>query len=177
MNRKTAVLAVVFSAATGLWGAAQAAGKDCPGDGKPMAKPGAMHSEMMDPSARVERRLARLKAELKPTGQQEPLWQAFAEKSKSEAAKNFQAMSERMKSDKPMTAPERLAQVQDQMKLRLAGMESVSESFKNLYAVLSAEQKSVADQHFSGMGRRARRADTGAAAPKPQGHDPAVHKH
>jgi len=38
---------------------------------------------MMDPAALAEQRLARLKADIKPTEKQEPLWQAFAEKSKA----------------------------------------------------------------------------------------------
>ena len=108
---------------------------------------------MMDPAARAEQRLARLKAEIKPTEKQEPLWQTFAEKSKAEANKAADSMRQRMGDDKPMTAPERLAQMQAGMKERLASMEAVNESFNKLYGALTPEQKAAADRHFSQMGR------------------------
>jgi hypothetical protein len=69
---------------------------------------------MMDPSARIEQRLNQFKGELKLNAQQEPLWQAFAEKSKTEAGKGMQAMRERMKDEKALTAPERMAQMQSE---------------------------------------------------------------
>ena len=108
----------------------------------------------MDPSARVEQRLTSLKSELKLTAAQEPLWQAFAEKSKAEADKGVQAMRDRVKDDKPVSAPERMAQMQSIMQQRVAAMESVSESFNRLYAALTPEQKTAADKHFSAAGRR-----------------------
>lgn len=129
----------------------------------------------MDPSARVEQRLARLKADIKPTGQQEPLWQAFADKSKAEATKEGEAMRKRMSDDKPMAAPERLAQMQAAMKDRLTAMEGVNESFNRLYAALTAEQKAAADRHFGGMGRM-QGVGRGGQTPPPQA--PAEsHKH
>ena len=107
---------------------------------------------MMDPSARVEQRLTRLKDELKLTEKQLPLWEAFAEKSKAEAAKGAEAMRQRMAESKPMTAPERLAQMQSSLKDRLAAMEAVAESFNRLYAALTPQQKAAADRHFGSMG-------------------------
>lgn len=133
--------------------------------------------DMMDPAARVDQRLARLKDELKLTDKQQPLWQAFAEKSKSEASKTAESMRKRMSSDKPMTAPERLAQMQSGMKERLAAMEAVSETFNRLYAGLSPEQKAAADRHFSAMGRG---QGSGRGSPPAAGRAPAqdpAHKH
>jgi len=150
LNRK---IIAGFIAASAVWvGAAYAQGPGCNPDGKPGMKGASMQRGMMDPGARAEQRLTRLKTELKLTGQQEPLWQAFAEKSKAQAGKGMQAMQS-MQSDKPVPAPERMAQMQAMMKDRLAGMESVHESFNRLYAALTPEQKAAADKHFSMAGR------------------------
>lgn len=130
---------------------------------------------MMDPAARVDQRLSRLKADLKLSDKQEPLWQAFAEKSKAEATKGAESMRQRMSNDKPMTAPERLSQMQAGMKERLVAMEAVSETFNRLYAALTPEQKSAADRHFSAMGQG---RDRGAPPGRSQVPAPdAAHKH
>ncbi len=151
LNRK---IIAGFIAASAVWfGVAYAQGPGCNPDGKPGMKGASMQRGMMDPGSRAEQRLTRLKAELKLSGPQEPLWQAFAEKSKAQAGKGMQAMRESMQSDKPVPAPERMAQMQSVMKDRLAGMESVHESFNRLYAALTPEQKAVADKHFSMAGR------------------------
>ena len=151
LNRK---IIAGFIAASAVWfGVAYAQGPGCGPDGKPGMRGASMQRGMMDPGARAEQRLTRLKSDLKLTGQQEPLWQAFAEKSKAQAGKGMQAMRESMQSDKPVPAPERMAQMQSVMKDRLASMESVHESFNRLYAALTPEQKAVADKHFSMAGR------------------------
>ena len=153
MNQRKLLVAGLLAASATFFGIAHAQGPGCDGDGRPGMKRSSMQRDgMMDPAARVEQRLGRLKSELKLTQQQEPLWQAFAEKSKAEAGKGMQAMRERMADDKPLSAPDRMAQMQSRMKERVAAMESVNESFKRLYAGLSPEQKAAADKHFSAMG-------------------------
>jgi hypothetical protein len=152
LNRK---IIAGFIAASAVWfGVAHAQAPGCDPDGRPGMKGGAMQrGGMMEPGARAEQRLTRLKSELKITGEQEALWQAFAEKSKAQAGKGMQAMRASMQSDKPVPAPERMAQMQSLMKDRLAAMESVNESFNRLYAALTPEQKAAADKHFSMAGR------------------------
>ena len=157
MNHKSTIVAGFLAASAAFFGIAYAAGPDCWPDGKP----GMMRGGMMDPGARVEQRLTRLKGELKITAEQEPLWQAFAEKSKAEAGKGMQAMRERMQDSKPVSAPDRLAQMQGHMKERVAALESVSESFNRLYAGLTPEQKAAADKHFSAMGKHQHGPDRG----------------
>lgn len=156
MNRRNKLIAGLIAAGAVFFGLAHAqqGGPGCGPDGGPGMKRSAMQRGMMDPGARVEQRLTRLKSELKLTAQQEPLWQAFAEKSSAEAGKGMQAMRERMQSDKPLSAPERMAQMQAMMKDRVAAMESVNESFNRLYAALTPEQKAAADKHFSYAGRQ-----------------------
>jgi len=118
------------------------------GHGGPMARHAAMK---VDPAQRAERRLEMLKLQLKLTAQQEPLWQAFAEKAKSEAGKGMQAMHNQA-ADPKLTAPERMAQHQTQMQARLTAMTGVHDSFNRLYEALTPEQKSVADQQAARMG-------------------------
>lgn len=154
MNRKNTIVASFLAASAVFFGVAYAHGPGCEMDGMAGMKNSSMRQGgMMDPGARVEQRLTQFKTELKLTAQQEPLWQAFADKSKAEAGKGVQAMRERMKDDKPMSAPDRLAQMQGLMKDRAAAMESVSTSFNSLYAALTPEQKATADKHFSALGR------------------------
>ncbi len=168
MNRKNTIVAGILAASAVFFGIAYAQGPGCDRDGKPGFKRSSMQQGgMMEPGARVEQRLTRLKSELKLTAQQEPLWQAFAERSKAEAGKGIQAMRERMKEDTQVSAPERMAQMQGIMKQRLAAMESVNESFNRLYSALTPEQKSAADKQFSSAGRH--RHGPGRGAPRRDG--------
>ncbi|MDO8960138.1 MAG: Spy/CpxP family protein refolding chaperone, partial [Rhodocyclaceae bacterium] len=118
------------------------------GQGGPMARQAAMK---VDPAQRAERRLEMLKVQLKLTDQQEPLWQAFAEKAKSEAGRGMQAMRN-LAADPKLTAPERMAQHQAMMQARLTAMTGVHDSFNRLYEALTPEQKTVADQQAARMG-------------------------
>jgi hypothetical protein len=105
----------------------------------------------VDPAQRAERRLEMLKLQLKLTAPQEPLWQAFAEKAKSEAGRGMQAMRNQA-ADPKLTAPERMAQRQAQMQVHLTAMTGMHESFNRLYDALTPEQKTVADQQAARMG-------------------------
>ena len=104
-----------------------------------------------DPALRAERHLSFLKSELKLTAEQEPLWQTFAEKAKSEAGKGMQAMRDQA-ADASLTAPERMAKMQSLMQARVNAMAGVHDSFNQLYAALTPEQKKLADQHAAQMG-------------------------
>ena len=169
MNRKNTIVAGFLAASALSFGIAYAqAPGGCGPDGKPGMMRGSMQQRgMMDPGIHAEQRLTRFKSELKLTAEQEPLWQAFAEKSKAEAGKGFQAWRERMNDTKPVSAPERMAQLQDIMKQRVAALESVSESFNRLYAALTPEQKAAADRHFSNAGRH--QHGPGRGAPRREG--------
>jgi len=120
------------------------------GQGGP--SPRGMRANMrMDPAQRAELHLAFLKDQLKLTADQEPLWQSFAEKAKSEAGQGFKAMRDQV-ADTNLTAPERMAKMQKLMQERVDAMAGVHESFNRLYAGLTPEQKKVADQHAAQMG-------------------------
>ncbi len=125
-----------------------------------------------DPAARIEQRLNQFKGELRLSAQQEPLWQAFAEKAKSEAGKGFQAMRDQAQ-DLSLSAPERMARRTEVMKQRVVAMESVNASFKTLYDALTVDQKRVADIHAARMGAGRHMGPMGHRGPRgpmqPQG--------
>jgi hypothetical protein len=121
-----------------------------------------------DPAVRVDQRLAQFKAELKVTAEQEPLWQAFAEKAKAEAVEGFTAIREQMPAA-TASAPERMARMIDMMKRRTAALEATADVFKRLYDVLSPEQQKIADAHAARMASKAPMGHRGRMAPPRQG--------
>lgn len=169
LNRK--IIAGFIAASALMFGVAHAQGPGCGPDGMPGMKGGMQRGGMMEPGVRAEQRLTRLKGDLKLTAPQEPLWQAYADKVKAEAGKGMQAMRQNMQGDKPVPAPERMAQMQTMMKERLAAMESVHESFNRLYAVLTPEQKATVDKSFGMAGRYPQGRGRGGP---PQGQPPAA---
>jgi periplasmic protein CpxP/Spy len=104
-----------------------------------------------DPAAMAERRLASLKAKLNITGGQESQWQAFSARVKQDAEtmKAQHAASTQL----PSAAPDRMARHAEHMKQRATAMEGISASLRDLYAVLSTDQRAVADKHFAERGR------------------------
>lgn len=99
--------------------------------------------------------LDQLKTELAITAPQEPAWQAFAEKAAAQAALMQAMHAQRHQAADPNTpVPDRMTQHLGLMSQRLAGMQDVSAALKDLYAVLTPEQRSLADQRFGYMGPR-----------------------
>jgi periplasmic protein CpxP/Spy len=119
-----------------------------------MHGPGPMAGNMQagGPSAMAESRLAYLKAELKITANQESAWQAFSGKVRQQA-EAMQAMRGKMQ-NVAGSVPERMDQRSEMMRQRMGAMDSMNAAMKDLYAVLSPEQKAIADQRFGMMGGR-----------------------
>lgn len=119
-----------------------------PGFGPMAGGPGAFGPRFAggDMTAFADQRLGELKTELKITAAQEPAWTAFAGKAK-EQAQTMQARRAKMQ-EAGSPAPDRMGQRTEFMKQRMAGMDSMNAAMKDLYAVLSPEQKAVADQRF-----------------------------
>jgi Spy/CpxP family protein refolding chaperone len=103
-----------------------------------------------DMTAFADQRMGELKTELKITGAQEPAWQAFTGKAKQQA-QTMQANRAKMQEAGGPT-PDLMAQRSEFMKQRVAGMESMNTAMKELYAVLTPEQKAVADKRFGNAG-------------------------
>lgn len=186
MKRTHSIIAGLILATT-LAGGAIAQGRGCDYGGPmgmgPMGGQGGPAGKQaggkFDPAQRAERHIAVLKDALKITPEQQPLWQAYAEKMKAEAGKGFQAWRN-APADEKLSAPERMARMQSLMEEHLAGMKGVNESFGRLYAALTPEQKTIADQYAARMGpnKQGRRGPQGgmprgpapvpAPAPTPQ---------
>jgi Spy/CpxP family protein refolding chaperone len=99
--------------------------------------------------------LAALKTELKITAAQEPAWAAL-EKQTKEQAESLQAMHRQMQEQMhgPQAAGKTPADFEAlraaMFKLRQANAEARAVVVKDLYAVLTAEQKAVADRRLDG---------------------------
>ena len=98
----------------------------------------------------ADARLSDLKAQLKITTAQEAAWQTFAAQAKQQAA-SMQAMRAEMQASAG-TAPVQMGQRATAMQQRAAGMATMANAFGALYAVLTTEQKAIADQHVGSMG-------------------------
>ena len=109
------------------------------------------------PSERVEARLAYMKTALKITDAQAPQWDAYANvvrKHAQQADQRFQERRARMAETKGgehkrPTAIERLERRQQFMKVALERSSERLAVQKPLYAVLSPEQKQIADESFA----------------------------
>ena len=153
MDWKKTLLAV--AATTGILSVgAIAFAQPAPGgcDGRAGLMRSHMRDMTADPAAFADRRLERLKTDLKITEQQAPLWQDFADKTRNQAGKGMQAMRAQTQ-DLTLSAPDRMTKVTEVLRQRLAAMEALNESFKRLYASLSVDQQRVADIHAAQLGR------------------------
>lgn len=115
--------------------------------------PGMGPQAWANPAAAAEWRLSGLKSELRITAAQEPAWKAFADQTKQQA-EAMQALITGAQGGAQATAPERLELHNQIMKKRQEQMEKASAAFRELYAVLTPEQKALADQRFAMMGGR-----------------------
>jgi len=152
---------VVTSVAAGLALAAAAVtyaqpyGGMGPGSGPGMGMGmGPGHSRMagVDPATRADSRLTYLKTQLQITAAQETAWQEFAATAIQQAASRQAARAQMW--DSAGTAPERMALRAQMMQQRAASMTTMSNALTALYAVLTPEQKTIADQSFGRGGHR-----------------------
>ncbi len=104
----------------------------------------------MMPFAHVEGRIAFLKAELHVTDAQASQWNAFADVLRAAAKTSREAMDKVSNSGEAMTATARLDAMVTKMTARLEGIKAVADAEKALYAVLTDEQKAVADELLLG---------------------------
>jgi hypothetical protein len=108
--------------------------------------PGAMGA---GPTEGGEARLAFLKNELKITAYQESAWDGYATQVKAQAATMAAFHAQGPSTAK--SAAERIEQHANRMKLRAEQLQATSTAVKELFAVLTPEQKAVADRYFGGM--------------------------
>jgi len=110
--------------------------------------PGMRSGAWGDPAARLDAHLAAMKTELNITANQESAWQAYAAQAKTQAGL-MQALHAQATAT-AQTSPERLSQRIEFMRQRTAHLEAMSVALNNLYAVLTTEQRAIADQYFGG---------------------------
>ena len=103
---------------------------------------------LVNPSAMADARNAYFKSELNITPAQESAWKAYAEQRKQQVVA-MQALRASAQGSAQATAPERLELRNQMMKKRQEQMEKGTTAFKELYAVLSPEQKALADQRVA----------------------------
>lgn len=137
-----AVAAVTYAQPSGGMG-------PCSGHGMGMG-PGHGAMAGVDPVTMIDSHLGDLKAQLKITTAQEAAWQTFTTAAKQQAT-GMRAMQTQMQQGAG-TAPERMAQLTAAMQQRATGMATMTNALKDLYAALTPEQRTIADQHFCGMG-------------------------
>ncbi|MBP9713542.1 MAG: Spy/CpxP family protein refolding chaperone [Sterolibacterium sp.] len=158
----------------GGWGMMGAGPEACPHEKGMMRGKMSGKAGQADFAAAATARLDKLKTTLKITAAQETAWQAFAGKAKQQI-ESMQTMrapspSQPAAANTPaLSAPERMDKGIEFMKQRLTNMEAMNTALKDLYAVLTPEQKAVADQHFSHHPeqRRGRMMRRGAASGAP----------
>src|ERR1044071_2640653 len=119
------------------------------------AAPGASYGHSHDPVAAADKRLARLKTDLKITSAQERAWNAYAEQIKQHAGE-MQALHNQMRektsgSARP-SAPERVERQAQFAKQQGEYLERLAALTKDLYATLTPEQKTLADQRLGRAG-------------------------
>ena len=104
-----------------------------------------------NPAAAIEGHMAALKVELKITPDQDTAWQAFTAKARQQAeampAQRAQMFAQMHATDQ--STPDRLAQRTEFAKQRIASMETMTAAVKDLYAVLTPEQKALADNQLA----------------------------
>jgi hypothetical protein len=105
-----------------------------------------------DPTARVAKHLDRLKTKLKITPDQAGAWQAYATQVTQQVAAWRDARDHSPQGN--ASAVDRMAQRSAQMQQRAAAMAQATQAFTALYAVLTPEQKAVADRSVARFGHR-----------------------
>ncbi|MGZ9159208.1 MAG: Spy/CpxP family protein refolding chaperone [Nitrospira sp.] len=121
-----------------------------PGSGMPMMG-GPARMGMMGMADHVEGRIAFLKAELRITEAQMPQWNAFSDTLR-ENARRMREMSSTMMQDGmgQVSAPDRLDRMEKMMTSMFEAIKATRAALAPLYAVLTDEQKKVADQLIHG---------------------------
>ena len=113
----------------------------------------AMAGKKMAHPARIDSKLAEMKEILKIGSEQDEAWATFAKTMKQQKTEMMSAMQAKMQQrtsdEQPaQAAPDRIDERIQSMKQRVAGMETVAATMKQLYAVLTPQQKEVLDSRF-----------------------------
>lgn len=141
------VLALITTIGIGAMASSYATGMGMgPGGGCAMAG-----KKMANP-AQIDSHLAKMKKEMKIGSDQEEAWSAFAKTIKQQKTEMMSAMQERRQyassAQSTQSAPEQIGERTQFMKQRVASMETVAAAMKQLYVVLTPQQKEILDARF-----------------------------
>lgn len=101
------------------------------------------------PAAPIERRIAFLRTQLDITDAQQPQWTAFANALRAGPQNVRAAYAEALKDGPPATAPDRAELRVKLLSSMLDALKTTASAERSLYAVLTDDQKQVADQLLS----------------------------
>ena len=123
----------------------------------PVVQPAAARGAMMSPD-RVEQRITEMHKKLKITAVQEPQWASFAAVMRGNATDMQAVMAVRTSGFSKMSAVDNMQSYQAMAQQHAAALQKLVPAFATLYAALSAEQKTAADEMFrtAGMGHGGR---------------------
>ncbi|WP_266157894.1 Spy/CpxP family protein refolding chaperone [Dyella silvatica] len=116
----------------------------------------------------VERRIGELHTKLKITDAQAKPWDAFAQTMRDNAQKADQAFRDRAQKLSTMNADDAMKSYADIAQLHADNMKKMSAAMSDLYAVLSVEQKQIADALYRNKDESSRQGPH-----KHKGHGPA----
>jgi periplasmic protein CpxP/Spy len=119
-----------------------------PGQSTPSASAPAMSNHSQKNEDLVEQRIKELHAQLKITDKQSPQWDAFAQTMRDNAQKTRLAFHDRAQKLSSMDANEAMNSYASLAQLHADNMKSLASSMRDLYSVLSDDQKSIADSAF-----------------------------
>lgn len=139
------VLAIITAVGVGAMASSHATGmgpgESCAMDGKKMAKP-----------SQIDSHLAKMKNDLNIGPEQEEAWTAFAKTIKQQKMEMMSVVQEKMRRNSTVqpiqAAPDRIDERIQLMKQRVAGMETTAAVMKQLYGVLTPQQKEILDVRF-----------------------------
>lgn len=118
----------------------------------PAAAPAPKTASTSAITARVDKRIAHMHAQLKITPEQETAWNAFAQVMLTNVTATDDAYKKRSASLPTMTAPENMANFAQIEQARAQGVENLATAFQTLYNGLSDDQKKTADAMFRHYG-------------------------
>jgi protein CpxP len=138
----------------------------------PMSTPTASKDHGQKHADAVEQRITDLHTKLKITDQQSKPWDAFAQTMRDNAQRADQAFRDRAQKLATMTAADAMKSYADITQLHADNMKKLSSAFSDLYAVLSSDQKQLADAMYRNPGgpkghpapRKGKGGKTGAPA-------------
>ncbi|MDP4027557.1 MAG: Spy/CpxP family protein refolding chaperone [Gallionella sp.] len=141
------VLAVITALGIGAMATSYATGMGMgPGEGCAMAG-----KKMANP-AQIDSHLAQMKKDLSIDSKQEAAWATFAKTIKQQRVGMMSAMQERMRqsssAQSTQPAADRIGERIQLMKQRTASMEIAATAMKQLYVVLTPQQKEILDARF-----------------------------